>query len=107
MKERILVPALQPCIIEPIWAQFSSLLPKRGVDHPLGCHRSRIPDRTVFEKLVEILVFGCAYSRIDDESCSVTTLRLVPMFATVAAFPRAGRDSGAPPQHRRRRERVL
>jgi len=75
MKERILVPALQPCIIEPIWAQFSSLLPKRGVDHPLGCHRSRIPDRTVFEKLVEVLVFGCAYSRIDDESCSATTLR--------------------------------
>jgi hypothetical protein len=92
MKERILVPALQPCIIEPIWEQFSSLLPKRGVDHPLGCHRSRIPDRTVFEKLVEILVFGCAYSRIDDESCSATTLRLVPMFATVVALNNSKRS---------------
>jgi IS5 family transposase len=29
----------------------------------------------VFEKLVEVLVFGCAYERIADESCSATTLR--------------------------------
>jgi transposase len=69
------LPALQPCIIEPIWQQFCALLPEREVEHPLGCHRSRIPDRTVFEKLVEVLVFGCAYGRIADESCSATTLR--------------------------------
>jgi len=75
MKERILVPALQPYIIEPIWKQFCALLPEREVKHPLGCHRSRIPDRTVFEKLVQILVFGCAYERIADECCSATTLR--------------------------------
>ena len=49
MKERVPVPALQPYIIEPIWKQFSALLPEREVEHPLGCHRSRIPDRTVFE----------------------------------------------------------
>jgi hypothetical protein len=29
----------------------------------------------VFEKLVQILVFGCAYWRIADESCSASTLR--------------------------------
>jgi hypothetical protein len=29
----------------------------------------------VFEKLVEVLVFGCAYHRIADELCSATTLR--------------------------------
>jgi transposase len=75
MKESNFVPALQPCIIEPIWEQFFSMLPEREVDHPLGCHRPRIPDRTVFEKLVEVLVFGCAYWRIADESCSATTLR--------------------------------
>ena len=69
------MPALQPCIIEPIWEQFSTLLPEREVEHPLGCHRSRIPDRTVFEKLVEVLVLGCAYGRIADESCSATNLR--------------------------------
>jgi transposase len=69
------VPALQPCIIKPIWEQFRVLLPERKTDHPLGCHRQRIPDRVVFEKLVEVLVFGCAYWRIADESCSATTLR--------------------------------
>jgi transposase len=69
------VPALPPYIIEPIWQQFEALLPARRVDHPLGCHRSRIPDRTIFEKLVEVLVFGCAYERIADETCSATTLR--------------------------------
>jgi len=29
----------------------------------------------VFEKLLQVLVFGCAYWRIADESCSATTLR--------------------------------
>ena len=69
------MPALPPYIIEPIWQQFSSLLPEREVNHPLGCHRPRIPDRVVFEKLVQVLVFGCAYYRIADEVCSATTLR--------------------------------
>jgi hypothetical protein len=31
----------------------------------------------IFEKLVEILVFGCAYRRITDESCSATAHRAV------------------------------
>jgi transposase len=69
------VPALPPYIIEPIWEQFSVLLPRRDVEHPWGSHRPRIPDRVVFEKLVQILVFGCAYRRIADNSCSATTLR--------------------------------
>jgi transposase len=69
------VPALPPYIIEPIWQQFVALLPARRMDHPLGCHRSRISDRTVFEKLVQVLVFGCAYERIADRTCSATTLR--------------------------------
>jgi transposase len=69
------VPAIQPYITEPIWEQFSVLLPEHKTDHPLGCHRSRIPDRVVFEKLVQVLVFGCAYWRIADEECSASTLR--------------------------------
>jgi transposase len=69
------VPALPHYIIEPVWQQFSALLPEHVTDHPLGCHRSRIPDRVVFEKLVQVLVFGCAYERIADEGCSESTLR--------------------------------
>jgi hypothetical protein len=39
---------------------FSALLPEREVHHPLGSHRWRIPERVVFNKLVEVVVFGCA-----------------------------------------------
>jgi hypothetical protein len=43
--------------------------------HPLGCHRRRIPDRIIFDKLIQVLVFGCGYRRIADQGCSATTLR--------------------------------
>jgi transposase len=69
------VPALPPYLIEPIWQQFAALIPQRQKTHPLGCHRPRIPDRVIFEKLVQVLVFGCAYERIADATCSATTLR--------------------------------
>jgi transposase len=73
-KERVPVPAIRSYFIEPIFEQFRALLPEREITHPLGCHRPRIPDRVVFEKLLQVLVFGCAYWRIADESCSETTL---------------------------------
>ncbi len=69
------MPVIQPYIIEPIWEQFAALLPERKADHPLGCHRPRVPDGVVFEKLLQVLIFGCAYWRIADGSCSATTLR--------------------------------
>jgi transposase len=69
------VPALPSSILEPLWVQVSALLPTRQVHHPLGCHRPRIPDRVVFDKLIQILVFGCGYRRIADVTCSATTLR--------------------------------
>jgi transposase len=75
MEGAFLVPALPPYIIEPVWEQFRTLLPQREIDHPLGCHRPRISDRVVFEKLVQVLVLGCSYRRIADEGCSATTLR--------------------------------
>ena len=64
------MPVMPPYIIEPVWEQFEALLPEHETDHPFGCHRPRIPDRVVFEKLVQVLVFGCAYWRIADEECS-------------------------------------
>jgi transposase len=69
------VPVLPSCILEPLWDQFAALLPQRYETHPLGCHRRRIPDRLVFDKLIQILVFGCGYRRIEDTTCSATTLR--------------------------------
>src|SRR5919108_5835518 len=72
---RSLVPALPSSTLEPLWVQFPALLPTRQDTHPLGCHRPRIPDRIVFDKLIQVLVFGCGYRRIADQSCSATTLR--------------------------------
>jgi len=69
------VPALPSSILEPLWVQIAALLPTRQVHHPLGCHRPRIPDRIVFDKLIQVLVFGCGYRRIADVTCSATTLR--------------------------------
>jgi transposase len=70
-----LVPALPSSILEPLWVQVSALLPTPHDTHPLGCHRPRIPDRIVFDKLIQVLVFGCGDRRIADATCSATTLR--------------------------------
>ena len=72
---RFIVPALPSCILGPLWAQFAALLPARQAIHPLGCHRRRIPDRVIFDKLIQVLVIGCGYRRIDDHTCSAATLR--------------------------------
>jgi transposase len=69
-----LVPALPSSILEPLWVQVSALLPAREDTHPLGCHRPRIADRIVFDKLIQVLVFGCGYRRSADHTCSATTL---------------------------------
>jgi len=69
------VPAVPSCILDPLREQFLGLLPVRQVGHPLGCHRPRIDDRIVFDKLVEVLVFGAGYERIACPGCSATTLR--------------------------------
>ena len=69
------MPALPSCILQPLWGQFAALLPPHHDPHPLGCHRPRIPDRVIFDKLIQVLVFGCGYRRIEDTTCSATTLR--------------------------------
>ena len=69
------MPALPSCVIDPLWDQFAALLPERKVAHPLGCHRPRIPDRIVFDKLVQVLVLGASYEKIADSTCSATTIR--------------------------------
>ena len=62
------MPAIPSWLLEPLWDQFAALLPPRPVydpAHPLGCHRRRIPNRIVFEKLVQVLRFGC-HRRMSD-----------------------------------------
>lgn len=61
--------------MDPLWSQFEALIPPVVDDHPLGCHRPRIPDRVVFDKLVQVLVLGASYAKISDTTCSATTIR--------------------------------
>ena len=54
--------ALDPAVVDAIWASFAAYLPKRGeTDHPLGCHRPRISDRDCFEAILFRLVTGCSW----------------------------------------------
>lgn len=69
------MPVVPSSIIEPLWEQFRVLIPPLVDDHPLGCHRPLIPNRVVFDKLVQVLVLGAAYVKIADSSCSATTIR--------------------------------
>lgn len=69
------MPAVPSSFLEPLWVQFQALIPAREVTHPLGCHRPRIADRVVFDKLVARLVLGGAYSAHGDDRVSATTLR--------------------------------
>lgn len=69
------MPALPSSITEPLWEQFYALIPEIEDTHPLGCHRGRIPDRIIFDKLIQSLILGAAYERISDTTCSATTIR--------------------------------
>jgi transposase len=69
------VPALPSCILDPLREQFLGELPAHVDDHPLGCHRPRIDDAVVFDKLVEVLVYGAGYEPIADSSCAASTMR--------------------------------
>ena len=69
------MPALPSSLIEPLWDQFAALIPPRVDTHPLGCHRPRIADRVVFDKLLQVLVLGASYDRAGDRTCSATTIR--------------------------------
>ena len=54
--------ALDPAVVDAIWASFAAHLPKREeTDHPLGCHRPRISDRDCFEAILFRLVTGCSW----------------------------------------------
>jgi transposase len=69
------MPALPSWIIGPLWDQVAAVLPEHHDPHPLGCHRPRIPDRVIFDKLLQVAVFGRAYQRTADHTCSARTLR--------------------------------
>lgn len=68
------MPALPPYLNRSPSLSSSEPCSVRGGGPSARMPPPRIPDRVVFEKLVKVLVFGCAYRRMVDESCSATTL---------------------------------
>lgn len=72
------MPALPSSLLNAVWVEFAALLPERpefDPSHPLGCHRRRIPDRVVFEHVIDALVHGSGYERIATTRCSDRTIR--------------------------------
>lgn len=72
------MPAMPVSLMNPIWEQFSALLPVHPLvspTHPLGCHRRRVSDRVVFDHIVAALVHGSGYERIATPGCSDRTIR--------------------------------
>jgi transposase len=74
----IIMRALKPEVVDAVWAPVEALLPARDDDHPLGCHRPRVPDRLCFRGILIRLVTGASWVDIEailDFEVSDTTLR--------------------------------
>jgi hypothetical protein len=74
------VPLLPASLIEPLWVEFAALIgtdqrPEFDPAHPLGCHRRRVDDRVVFDRVIAALVHGSGYERVAGPGCSDRTIR--------------------------------
>lgn len=70
--------ALDPEVVEVIWATIEPILPPADNSHPLGCHNPRVPDRVCFRGILIRLVTGSSWEDIEailDFEVSDTTLR--------------------------------
>lgn len=71
--------ALDAEVVDAVWTAVKALIPVPPVDdHPLGCHRPRVPDRVCFEGILIRLATGCAWVDVEvlmGNQVSDTTLR--------------------------------
>jgi hypothetical protein len=70
--------ALDPKVFDAVYEQVKSLLPAPRDDHPLGCHRPRVSDRTCLWAMLVRLVTGASWvvvERLMHGAVSDTTLR--------------------------------
>jgi transposase len=70
--------ALDPEVVDAIWAAFEPLIPDRVDSHPLGCHRPRADDRDCFEVIIVRHATGCSWEdaeRLCANKVSDTTVR--------------------------------
>ena len=57
--------ALEPEVVDALWATIEPMLPARDDSHPLGCHRRRVPDRLCFRGILIRLVTGASWVDIE------------------------------------------
>ena len=70
--------ALEPEVVDAIWAAVEPLIPPPPRSHPLGCHRPRVADRLCFWGILIRLVTGCSWVSVEailERQVSDTTLR--------------------------------
>lgn len=70
--------ALEAEVSDAVWTAIEGLLPARSDEHPLGCHRPRVPDRLCFWGILIRLVTGASWVDIEailEHRVSDTTLR--------------------------------
>jgi transposase len=70
--------ALEPEVVDAVWAAVEPLLPAPQRTHPLGCHRPRVADRLCFWGILIRLVTGCSWVSVEailEYQVSDTTLR--------------------------------
>ena len=101
-KAPIMVRALDPAVISVLWQTIFHLLPERVDDHPLGCHRKRVPDLLCFRGILIRLVTGSSWETVEalmEYKVSDTTLRTrrnewiaAGVFSELEAETRAGYD---------------
>ena len=109
--------ALDPEVVDVIWAGIGPLIPVREVHHPLGCHRQRASDRDCFQVMLVRLVTGCSWEdaeRLCGGVVSDTTARerreewmKLGVFNAIANEAICGYDKVIGLDLRRRRQRQL
>ena len=70
--------ALDPEVVDTVWAAVEAKIPPHPENHPLGCHRPRASDRDCFEVILVRLVTGCSWEdaeRLCAKKVSDTTAR--------------------------------
>jgi transposase len=74
----VIMRALEPEVVDAVWAAVEALVPTRDDGHPLGCHRPRVSDRLCFRGILIRLVTGASWVDVEailDFAVSDTTLR--------------------------------
>lgn len=70
--------ALDPEVLDAVWAAIEPLIPRLVESHPLGCHRPRSSDRDCFDVILVRLATGCSWEdaeRLCGNKVSDTTAR--------------------------------